>query len=186
MIELSHVAILVRSADRAAEKLRRLGLSVNPPDTFEDGAVREIYIGDCATHSALPLLVEPVKRTAHARTFLPRGFGLHHLAVNVPQLEPFVDALHDSGWLLHPWSLEAARTMNTAYLCRPGAGFVVEVQRAPCDGRPPLVERVALPLSRRSLALAASAGLGDAVVAADAAELFFANRISIRLAELLE
>lgn len=185
MIALSHVAILVESADRAAGKLGRLGLPVNPAEQFEAGRVREIYIGSYATHCALPLLVEPVERTAQARAFKRRGFGLHHVAVDVPDLERYVDGLCDSGWLLHPWSLEAARTLNTAYLCRPGVGFVVEAQQRAGDARPRLVERVAVPLSKRARAMVAAAGLADAVVAADEAELFFSNGASIRLADLL-
>jgi catechol 2,3-dioxygenase-like lactoylglutathione lyase family enzyme len=185
MTGLSHIALLVRSADKAAARLKELGFSPNPPDVFEKGKVREIYIGDYAVNSSLLLLVEPVKKTAYARTFKKSGYGLHHIAVDVPDLEKYVDGLYDSGWLLHPWSLEAARTFNTVYLCRPGLGFVIEVQKRERGTAPRLIERIALPLSKTAGAMVAAAGLADAVSAAPEAELFFSNKRSIRVAELL-
>jgi hypothetical protein len=64
-------------------------------------------------------------------------------------------------------------------------GFVIEAQRRACGDLPRLVEKVALPLSKRSVAMVAAAGLADAVTAAGEAELFFSNKRSIRLRELL-
>lgn len=183
-IELSHVAVLVRSAARAAEKLKALGIFTGQEETYENGRVKEIYAGSYETNSALALLVEPVSRQAYTRAFKKRGYGLHHIAVNVPELDAYIDGLYDSGWLLHPWSAEALRSAGTAYLCRPGVGFVIEAQRQACDGKPRLVEKLAMPLSGRTAAMIAAAGLADAVTPAAEAGLVFAGAGTVKIGEL--
>ena len=183
--ELSHIALLVKSADKAAAKLSGLGLVINPAAVFEKGRVREIYVGSYETNSALLLLVEPIQKDAYARTFKKHGYGLHHIAVDMPDLEGYIDSLYDSGWLLHPWSVDAIKTLNTAYLCRPGTEFIIEAQRNAHGNRPRLVEKVTLPLSKRSAAMVAAAGLADVLTAAGERKLYFSNKKSILISELL-
>lgn len=146
MIQLNHIALLVRSALSAAEQLKKLGVFTGPAQTWEGEGTLEVYAGE-ETMSARLLLMEAVKEGAYTRALKKRGPGLHHLAVDVPDLASYIAGLSGSGWLLHPASLKTAGQSKTAYLARPGMPLLVEVQE-----RETVVPALA-PVERLDLAL---------------------------------
>mgnify|MGYP001178221085 CR=1 FL=1 len=126
-IQPSHVAILVPSARKAAERLRSEGFQVGPEETWDGEGTREIYIEKDRCNSLL--LMEAIKPGAYQRALEKRGPGLHHLAIDVLDIESFLDSLTDSGWLLHPKSLHTLKKVQVAYLARPGFPGLIEVQQ---------------------------------------------------------
>lgn len=125
---LSHVALLLPSINRAAQHLKTFDFPIGPAQEWESEGTREIYVGDMKSNSGTILLMEPVKEGAYTRAMRKRGPGLHHVAIDVLNLEAFIDEISSSGWLLHPKSLKTIRQSKTAYLCRPGIPTLIEVQ----------------------------------------------------------
>jgi hypothetical protein len=158
---LSHVALLVPSVKTAAAYLHKLGFVVGEAEHFEGEGTLEIYIGDFKTHGGTLLLMEPVREGAYTRAMKKRGPGLHHVAIDVPNLESFIEEISSSGWLLHPKSIKSIKELKTAYLCRPGIPTLMEVQeRMPERELPGLVEKIKIPgLSERELQMFQSLGL---------------------------
>lgn len=122
----SHVAILVHSVQRAAEYLRPFGFQIGPEEIWDGEGTKEIYIERDKANSLL--LMEPIKPGAYQRALDKRGPGLHHLAIDVLNLEEDIASLARSGWLLHPTSLKTIAHSRTAYLARPGFPALIEVQ----------------------------------------------------------
>lgn len=83
---LNHVAILVRSVDSAATFLSSYGFHTGPKETWDGEGTAEIYVG-CEDQTAKLLLMEPVKQGAYTRAMEKRGPGLHHIAIDVMNLE---------------------------------------------------------------------------------------------------
>lgn len=158
---LNHVALLVPSVDKAASVLTPLGFMIHPPAEWEGEGTREIYVGDFKTHMATLLLMEPIKEGAYTRAMKKRGPGLHHLAIDVLDLEGFIDEIAGSGWLLHPKSLQTIKGSNTAYLARPGVPALIEVQqRESLSEQKPVVESLRIPgLQSRELEMFRALGL---------------------------
>jgi len=160
VIQLNHIALLVRSARSGAGLLKKYGLVTGPLQTWEGEGTLEVYAGE-ESLSARLLLMEAVKSGAYARALEKRGPGLHHLAVDVPDLGSYIAGLSGSGWLLQPASLKTAGQTKTAYLARPGMPLLIEVQeREQISLAPPLVERLELALPQNGPALLAALGLG--------------------------
>lgn len=167
MTPLNHVALLVPSVVKAASVLEARGFRAGPAQEWEGEGTLEIYVGDPDSQSALLLLMEPVKEGAYTRALQKRGPGLHHLAVDVLDLEGFVDGLAGSGWLLHPRSLRTIRDTRTAYLARPGTPMLIEVQqRETLAARPGFVQNLGLPLSPRDVGMLRALGLESRIAAA--------------------
>lgn len=120
----SHVAILVPSVRKAADVLRRLDFEIGEEESFEE--TKEIYVQGSARNSLL--LMEPKETGSYQRALKKRGPGLHHLAIDVLDLEVFLGSLSGSGWLLHLNSLKTIKSYKTAYLARPGFPALIEVQ----------------------------------------------------------
>ena len=155
---LNHVALLVRSVDRTAAALAAFGFLVGPREVWDGEGTAEIYVGADGLAARL-LLMEPVKEGAYTRAMTQRGPGLHHLAVDVADLEGFVDGLAGSGWLLHPKSLHTARETKTAWLARPGTKTLVEVQqRQVVANAAPFLTALELPASARERTMLAALG----------------------------
>ena len=57
-----------------------------------------------------------------------RGPGLHHIALDVLDIDEFVGSLVGSGWLLHPKSFELYKSHKQIYLSRPGVPTLMEIQ----------------------------------------------------------
>jgi len=126
--QLNHVAILVPSVAQSATVTQEFGFANGPAEAWEGEGTLEIYVGEQSKTARL-LLMEAAKDGAYKRAFQKRGPGLHHVAIDVLNLEQYILQLSGSGWLLHPQSLKSIQATQTAYLARPGIPFLVEVQQ---------------------------------------------------------
>lgn len=84
---LNHVALLVPSVQKASAFLTPLGFMINAAAEWEGEGTLEIYVGDLKNQMANLLLMEPVKEGAYTRAMKKRGPGLHHLAIDVLDVE---------------------------------------------------------------------------------------------------
>ena len=158
----SHVAILVPSVDHAADVLRNFGFNIGPAEIWDGEGTKEIYVEGEKGNSLL--LMEPVKPGAYRRALDKRGPGLHHLAIDVLNIEEFLLGISSSGWLLHPMSIRTLKASKTAYLARPGFPALIEVQeRESIKDRPFFVTEIALKLSYDLERLPVAIGLYDIV-----------------------
>lgn len=179
-ISPSHVAILVPSVRKAADYLRGLKYEIGEEDTFEE--TKEVYVQGSERNSLL--LMEPKGTGSYQRALQKRGAGLHHLAIDVLDLEGFLGSLSGSGWLLHLNSLNALKKFRTAYLARPGFPALIEVheKKKLMDG-PDFVERISVKLDPKFAALSGSVGLnhilqsstGDSYLIAHGREIALKN-----------
>lgn len=139
----NHVAVLVPSVRKAADFLKQFNFQIGKEQIWDGEGTKEIYIERDKGNSLL--LMEPVKPGAYQRAIEKRGPGLHHIAVDVQNLESFIETLSSSGWLLHPMSVKTMKNSQTAYLARPGFPALIEVQeREKLDERPLFVEGISL------------------------------------------
>jgi hypothetical protein len=146
---LNHVAVLVRSVERFAEKLQKLGLTVGKVEKWPGEGTLEIYVGEPPQRGRL-LLMEPYTEGAYQRALDKRGPGLHHTAIDVNDLEGFIDSISGSGWLLHPKSIQSISKLRTAWLSRPGVPTLIEVQQREKQSErmaaTPFISQIEIPL----------------------------------------
>ena len=159
--QLSHVAFLVSSVQKAAELPTGLDLTVGPAEKWEGEGTLEIYVGEDSFTSRL-LLMEAVKDGAYQRALKKRGPGLHHIAVDVLNLEEYIGNLSGSGWFLHPKSLETIKHTKTAYLARPGMPTMIEVQeRDTLSEKPSFISLFELPFTEVQMKLIDTLGIAE-------------------------
>lgn len=120
----SHVAILVPSVLQAADFLRQFDFEIGDEEIFAE--TREIYVQGSERNSLL--LMEARDTGSYRRAMKKRGPGVHHLAIDVLDIDGFLASISGSGWLLHLNSLQAIKDQRTAYLARPGFPALIEVQ----------------------------------------------------------
>lgn len=126
-IALNHVAFVVSDLGVAAS-LAALGLAVGPAETFPSEGTTEVYVGADGRAGRLLLMRPDTDEGPYASARRRRGPGLHHVALDVPDLDAFVaDRLAGTGWLLHPISLQTRARTATIWLARPGVGALIEV-----------------------------------------------------------
>lgn len=125
-IQLSHVALLVPSVRKAADYLRQFDFQIGKEEEWDGEGTREIYIERAKSNSLL--LMEPIKDGAYQKALKKRGPGIHHIAIDVLNLELYLESIASSGWLLHPMSIKTIKQLQTAYLARPGFPSLIEVQ----------------------------------------------------------
>lgn len=143
---LTHTALLVRSAEKAAVYFKEQGYTVNETEIFEGTNTKEIYIGDISKESSLVLLMEPSGEGPYKRALNKRGESLHHLGLNVESLSEYCKVLGKAGWLLHVYSLESIPKLKTVYLVRPNIPVILEVhERVTTNKLPSLVTQVTFP-----------------------------------------
>lgn len=121
---LDHVAFLVPRIEPVAERLIALGLAAEAVAEFPSEGTREQYLGDPARPGRV-LLLQPLAPGPYERALTKRGPGLHHFALQVPDLDAYAAGLR--GWLLHPKSLTSRASAGTLWLARPGVAALVEV-----------------------------------------------------------
>ena len=183
---LNHVALLLPSVRQAASILEKAGLPIGPEEQWDGEGTREIYVGGPGQGGRL-LLMQPVKEGAYARAMAKRGPGLHHIAIDVPELEEFIRGLSGSGWYLHPSSLQSIRKTQTAWLARPGMPTLIEVQQAsPVELVPVLVTRLEMPLPEFGMRMFAALGMGALVGATLGGLRIEFGAVRVSLAELLD
>lgn len=164
---LNHVALLVPSVDRAARVLKSRGLEVGPAEVWEGEGTREIYVGPAGCEGRL-LLMEPAMPGSYHNALTKRGPGLHHLAIDVLDMEKFIGGLAGSGWYLHPKSLQTIRTGATAWLARPGTAALIEVHaREKIELSSPFVTQAEMPLTAREAGMMRAVGLNQVMPSQD-------------------
>ncbi len=160
----NHVAILVPSVRRTADYLSRFGFQIGKEEEWEGEGTREIYVERDRANSLL--LMEPIKPGAYQRAMEKRGPGLHHLAIDVLNLDTYLESLigAGSGWLLHPKSIKMMKQSRTAYLARPGFPALIEVQeREEIPDRPLFVSEIFIPIDSNLSGLISHIGLDEIV-----------------------
>jgi hypothetical protein len=178
MIEIqpSHVAILVPSVRKAADYLQQFGFEIGKEEIWDGEGTKEIYVERDKGNSLL--LMEPIKTGAYQRALEKRGPGLHHLAINVLNLESYLDSISGSGWLLHPKSIKSVKEFQTAYLARPGFSGLIEVQqRDALEDRPFFVDGVSLEMDPSAVKLIKSIGLDMIVKPSISSELSLEGKV---------
>ena len=152
----SHVAVLVPSVLKAADYFQRLDFEIGEEEIFEE--TREIYVQGSERNSLL--LMEARDTGSYRRALDKRGPGVHHLAIDVLDIDGFLGSISGSGWLLHLNSLKSIRDHRTAYLARPGFPALIEVQERKklMDG-PLFVDGVSLKFDAGLVSLVKSTGL---------------------------
>lgn len=179
----SHVALLVPSVRKAADHLATFGFRIGDEEVWEGEGTREIYVEGDKSNSLL--LMEPAKPGAYERALKKRGPGLHHLAIDVLDIDSFIDSLSGSGWLLQPASLKTLKRSRTVYLARPGFPALIEVQeKDELLSREPFVTNVALPFEALLTRLLAPVGLSSLVTPSSALTLTCAGS-TIKFGDLL-
>lgn len=158
---LNHIAFLVPNAVKAAEYLKQYDFKIGPVEKWEGEGTLEVYVGDLTSETGNLLLMEPIKEGAYSRAMAKRGPGLHHIAIDVLNLEDCIDELSGSGWLLHPKSLKTIKQSQTAYLARPGIPALIEIQQRDVLKEAPLfITNLMIPtLSVQSLKMFSHLGL---------------------------
>jgi hypothetical protein len=185
--QINHVAILVRSVSRAAEIIKPMGFTIGPTEAWEGEGTLEIYVGNCQTHTGLLLLMEPQKAGAYSRALDKRGPGLHHVAIDVLNLESFLDEIAGSGWLLHPRSLRTIRESKTAYLARPGMPLLIEVQgREALQNKPSFVTAMGIALPDSGAKMMEAIGLSNLIENSRNDSWFVADDHRISIANVVE
>lgn len=160
-VTLNHIALLVPSVQKAADYLRSFDIRIGPAQEWEGEGTLEIYVGNTDAQCATLLLMESVKEGAYTRALRKRGPGLHHIAIDVLNLETYIDKLSGSGWLLHPKSLKTIKASRTAWLARPGIPALIEVQeRESVDRKPLFIDEIRIPdISQKQLDMFSALGI---------------------------
>jgi hypothetical protein len=160
---LNHVALLVKSAEKTAEILRASQFVVGPQEKWEGEGTLEIYVGEESKRGRL-LLMEPYKEGAYQRAMNRRGPGLHHIAIDVNDLEGYIESLSSAGWLLHPKSAQSIAKQRTAWFSSPGVPALFEIQQRENHSRnlssESFIKQVAIPLGKDLLNAPVNANLG--------------------------
>jgi hypothetical protein len=178
----SHVAVLVPSVRKAADYLQQFNFQIGKEEVWDGEGTKEIYVERDKGNSLL--LMEPIKPGAYQRALEKRGPGVHHLAIDVLNLESYIDSLAGSGWLLHPISIKTMKQSQTVYLARPGFPGLIEVQeRKEITEGPLFVDGVSLKIDSLLSGLLKHIGLDSIVRPSSSAELSLAGR-TIKLKDL--
>ncbi len=126
-----HIAILVPSLERSLAVLSAGNYPVEAIEVLEQEGTREVYLGQNSKGSLL--LIQPT----HSSWFLPyikqHGFGIHHVAIDVPSLVDFCESLEGKGWFMHTASAYGMERLRTVYLVQPASRLMIEVQIPPRD-----------------------------------------------------
>lgn len=179
----SHVALLLPSVRKAADYLRRFDLQIGPEDVFEAEGTKEIYVEYGKQNSLL--LLEAIGPGPYQNALKKRGPGLHHLAIDVLNVEEFLTGLPKDGWKVHEITTKTLKQSRTAWLFYPGFPGLIEVQeRAKLNASEAFIGKIFLPTPASSLGkLTQNLGLGD-IVTGGAKEVSFAltggNTVSLR------
>lgn len=162
-VSFSHVALLVPSAANSAKFLNSLNIETGVPEVFENEGSKEIYVGSYSENQGLLLLVEAHSQGPYERALLKRGPSLHHIAIDVLELESFLKRAQSVGWNLHPISAES-KAYNTVWLFYKGIPTLIEVhQKKTLSQMPYLVSKIELQCQESHLALFEKIGLSEII-----------------------
>ncbi len=157
----SHIALLVPSVEASAQFLKSRGLEAGTPETFESEGTKEVYVGSYATQTGLLLLLEAISDGPYKKALEKRGPSLHHIALDVLNIEKFVMKAQRVGWKLHPTS-EQTMEYQTAWLFLKGVPTLIEVhQKKELSSKPSKVSLVEIPIVKDQIPIFAGIGLKD-------------------------
>lgn len=125
--QLNHVALLVEDVERIVARDLFDSQLVGEIEHFPSEGTLEVYIGEPQSLGKL-LLLQPKGKGPYRRAFEKRGPGLHHIGIEVTNLDQFINQIGGSGWYIHPSSLSLFQPCRQVFLVRPGVHFLVEVQ----------------------------------------------------------
>lgn len=132
-----------------------------PKEDFHE--TRDVYVQYEKNNSLL--LMEPKGSGSYRRALEKRGPGVHHFAIDVLDLNEYLQSISDSGWFLHLNSINSMKEFETAYLARPGFPALIEVQqKKKLSKGSPFVEKVTFPLDTRQTQLVKAVGLESIVI----------------------
>lgn len=160
----SHVALLVSSVEASANLLNTQQIETGEPESFESEGTKEIYVGYYNTHRGLLLLLEAISEGPYKRAFMKRGPSLHHIAIDVLNIESFIVKAQGAGWKLHPISAKSI-FHKTAWLFLEGIATLIEVnQKNELSEKATRVSKVELPIRIEDMPLFEEIGLGSLVM----------------------
>lgn len=163
----SHVALLVSSVEKSAEFLRTQGVRTGEVETFDSEGTKEVYVGSYGSQRGLLLLLEAISKGAYQRALEKRGPSLHHLAIDVLNVEKFLPMAEKAGWQIHPIT-EKTLSHHTAWLFCKGIPALIEVhQRKELSSKSPKVSKIEMPIQREQISLFEAIGLGNTVSAGE-------------------
>jgi catechol 2,3-dioxygenase-like lactoylglutathione lyase family enzyme len=162
--ELDHIGILVSNLEQTLRSLVPHGWPVGEVEEFPSEGTREVFVGPVGATGRL-LLLQAIGEGPYGEAMAKRGPGLHHMAINVPDVPSFLDQVSGSGWYLHPTSLATYKKFETVWLSRPGVPMLVEVVETISRGtseqdKDGFVTRIEVPLPEDKPRMADSLGLG--------------------------
>jgi len=161
---IDHVAILVASIEEYEKKLPS-ELLRQEIEEFEAEGTREQYVIPDSSYSGALLLMQPTGEGPYQRAMEKRGPGLHHICIKVEKLSEYLTSIAQSGFLIHPYSIESMKR-GTAYLCRPGIGFLIEVEelaKVSRSKKPSIFKSISLKLGKKELEICKNI-MGDLIL----------------------
>ncbi|MBN8654958.1 MAG: VOC family protein [Anaerolineae bacterium] len=144
---INHVAVLLPSLTNAITRLRKDGINVEPPQKFISEGTEESYAGLEKLHARL-LLMTPIGTGQYKRALEKRGAGLHHIAIDVDDIEAFIFKMSSTGWLLHPSSLQRYKEGLAIYFARPGVNTLIEVEKRKVKIYDNFINKIYIPVER--------------------------------------
>lgn len=182
MLIPNHVAVLVPSVKKAAEYLKQFHFDIGPEEEWDSEGTKEIYV-QCGAPNSL-LLVEAIKDGPYKSALNKRGPGIHHYAIDVLDLEMYIESITSSGWHLHPVSLKTIKQSKTAWLTRAGFPGLIEVhEKKKLNEGSFFIEKISLNLNSDHLKLLPAVGL-DAIIHSGAENEFIIRNHKIKLSSL--
>lgn len=124
---LNHVSILVESIESTLDKGIFKPECIGEIEEFPSEGTRELYISLNDQMGKL-LLMQAIGPGPYQNSLRKRGAGLHHIGIDVLNVDEFVASLSGSGWFLHPKSLSYYKNSKQVWLTRPGTPVLIEVQ----------------------------------------------------------
>lgn len=151
---LSHIALLVPSVESAARFLNSKGIQCEQPEVFEAEGTKEIYVGNYQSQRSLLLLVEAISEGPYQRALRKRGPSLHHIGIDVKDLQSFLKQAESSGWSRHSINATTISKNGTAWLYAKGIPTLIEVtERKQLSTKPPKISRLELTIGKDRLDL---------------------------------
>jgi methylmalonyl-CoA epimerase len=129
-VRLNHVGIAVRSIDVARKFYEKLGLSIGYEEIIPHEQVRVAFL---QAGERLLELLEPTEKDSSLERFLEkRGEGLHHLALEVPDIESTLQALKKNGVRLTEEVIRIGADGHRYFFIHPSSagGILLEIVEA--------------------------------------------------------
>lgn len=126
-MKLDHIAIVVRNMDEAvATYTQKLGLSLSSRQQVES---EKVEIAVLSADNAHIELVRPLEETSGVAKFLAKkGEGLHHICLEVDDLDTLIQSLQASGIGLIDTKPHTGYKGNRAVFLRPSSAHGVLIE----------------------------------------------------------